>query len=167
MWQCFYKIYKKVSTRVRPEKVMDLKVTSFIQKFLTQPRAGPYCIWAPQRLMKLMMTNDTVKCVLEFIIVVLFLMPVYLNVYEDFGGTWGGWLFVLKIIFIFLSLLNGGLDNDWIWGLIGDGFILYITVWSLNTQKIRWKRLIFLLVLAYCFINHTITIYDVIVSCIR
>jgi len=61
--------------------------------------------------MKLMTINDTVKCVLEFIIV-LFLMPAYLNVYEDFGETWGGWLLVLKVIFIFLSLLNGGLDND-------------------------------------------------------
>ena len=51
--------------RMVPEKVMDSKVRSFIQKFLTQPRARPYCIWAPQGLMKLMMTNDTVKCVLK------------------------------------------------------------------------------------------------------
>ena len=117
---------------------MDLKERSFIQKFLTQPRAGRYYIWAPQRLMKLMMTSDTVRCVLEFIIVVLFLMPVYLNVFEDFGGTWGGWLFVLKIIFIFLSLLNGGLDNDWIWGLFDWGWF-YIVHYSLKFEYTKNK----------------------------
>ena len=80
--------------RMVPEKVMDSKVRSFIQKFLTQPRARPYCIWAPQGLTKLIMTNDTVKRVLEFIIVVLFLMPVYLNVYKILEGhEEGGSLF--------------------------------------------------------------------------
>ena len=40
------------------------------------------------------MTNDTVKRVLEFIIVVLFLMPVYLNVYKILEGhEEGGSLF--------------------------------------------------------------------------
>ena len=40
------------------------------------------------------MTNDTVKRVLEFIIVVLFLMPVYLNVYKILEGhKEGGSLF--------------------------------------------------------------------------
>ena len=113
------------------------------------------------------------KSVLEFIIVVLFLMPIYLNVYEDFGETWGGWLFVLKVIFIFLSLLNGGLDNDWIWGLkmgiVWFGLVfLYCTLqFEIWIHKIMWKRLIFLLALAYCFINDIITTYGVIVSCIK
>ena len=154
-------------------KTLNISLLRFNDQFGSENLAYIYLSIVFLHQIKFYLLPQKKKSFLEFIIDVLFLMPIYLNVYEDFGETWGGWLFVLKVIFIFLSLLNGGLDNDWIWGLkmgiVWFGLVfLYCTLqFEIWVHKIMWKRLIFLLALAYCFINDIITTYGVIVSCIK